>query len=253
MLVNKLNWLNPNEVVNPSFLEEYEKQIGIFKDDLIYLHTNLNFIRQINEFDHELFQSPIGLWQYLTNGFFTYSLLIICRLWADSNKKTITLDKFAKQLLKRGIKPIYRKELKERINEATPEQEKKENIEGMRKIRHARIAHISRKVQLNLTTPPKPVPFENIISAADFLGNYFNAMSFGTTWHFVPLNFLSEPSKWHEGDLGYLLDKIALDSKWFELPEKHPDLWTKLRKSLTKEQMDKINEVRLRYRMNPLI
>lgn len=47
--------LEDSRVVNKSFLDEYRKHMGTFRDELIILHTNLSLLRQMHDFDYDLF------------------------------------------------------------------------------------------------------------------------------------------------------------------------------------------------------
>ncbi len=250
--MGQLDSIDASEAINQSYLEEYNSHIAVFRDDLIYLHSNLHFVGQIIEFDLELFEAPTAFLQYLANRFITEGILIITRLWEDKPSDAMTLDKLSKWLLDYGIKPNYRREFHERLNAAKPSAKIIESIKRMRKIRNARIAHIGKKTNIGLNQPPEPVVWEEVRSAAQFLGKYFNACSFGKKHMFVPIQFYAEAGAWHEGELGYILDLIALNSKWFELPEKFPHLWVKQWQTLTQEQISEINSVRRRHNMKEI-
>ena len=76
----------------------------------------------------------------------------------------------------------------------------------------------------------------------------FNAMNFGAIRQFVLMQFQYDGQKYHQGDFGYVLDQIALGSKWFSLPERDPHFET-----LTAGQLAKVNEVRRRYNMPQIL
>src|SRR5438876_9085581 len=107
--------LSASEVVNKRHLSKYETEAGVLRDDLIYLHTNLSLISQLNDFDAKLFEAPAALLDYLGHCLLTECILICTRLWKDKRSKSLTLDRFAVWLLDPGVRPQFRSELQRRL------------------------------------------------------------------------------------------------------------------------------------------
>lgn len=245
-----LNEARSEEVVRKSCLTQYQKDLSRLRDEITYLHSNVSLVTQLSDFDVEFFQAPKAIIRYLANRLFTDSVLIVTRVWGDRSKGMFGLPKMAAWLIKSAVKDAHRDAVKEAIELATPKAELLESIDRMRGVRNARLAHVARN-------PPEPksatpVALSDVQSAAQGLAQYYGAMAFGVDTRFVLVQFNRPTGAWYEGDLGYVLEQIALGSKWFEIPEKHPELWPKYRDQLDGERLDALNLIRQRRRLPPL-
>lgn len=241
------------EVINASYIERYKADFDALQDELVFLHSNLRLLSQLRQFPAGLFEAPTALLSFLIHNLTTECVLICCRLWCDKPRHTLTLDRFADWLVTTGILPDCRDELKIRLEKATPSKGIQKTIDNLRTVRHARLAHLDHLMLRGLRSPPATVPFTDLEKAAGALGHYLNAMAFGTEQHFVLIEFYSQNDEWHEGELGYVLDRLALGSKWFTELEQHPEFfWSYLRPQLGTEELQAINSVRTRYQMEPL-
>ena len=198
--------------------------MNVFSDDLTIAHTNLSILRQIRNFDADLFEAPTALLPFLSTNLIDQVLLILTRLWHDKAGRVMTLDKFATWLRKKGVRPKHRQRVAGTLDQAMPSSDVCDVIERCRKIRHARVAHLS--AELRLRTTPVLVRQEEVECAAKALGDLYNAMNFGAIRQFVFTQFQYDGQKYHQGDFGYVLDQIALGSKWFSLPERDPHFET---------------------------
>ena len=241
--------LRPNDVVRPSLLAQYTEKMGIFSDDLTIAHTNLGILRQMREFDAELFGAPTAFMTLLHINLTDQILLILTRLWKDE-RSIVRLDKFSDWLKNTATRPEHREAVATAIAQAWPSPEVCEAIERCRKIRHARIAHQSGR--LPLRTALVLVSQEEVEFAAKVLGQLYNAMNFGTSEDLVFIEFQAREGQWADGDFGYVLDRIALGSTWLSLPFEHLDLWRRLRERLNEDQVAAINKVRKRHNLPPL-
>lgn len=237
--------LTPNEIVNRSLLAEYTKRMGVFSDDLTIAHTNLSVLRQMREFDEELFGAPAALMTLLRINLIDQILLILARLWKDKTRGTVRLDTFRDWLIDSAVVPVHRGAVEAALAGAWPSQETCATIERCRKIRHARLAH-------QLGTLPLHgglvcVRLDEIEEAAQALGTLYGAMNFGTSQDLVFVEFQAREDEWVEGDFGYVLDRIASGSRWLSLPPEYPELWLKLKERLSEGQVAEINKVRARH------
>lgn len=238
--------IKPEDIIQPCHLAEYSRRMGIFSDDLTIAHTNLSILRQMRNFDSDLFEAPTALLPFLSTNLIDQVLLILTRLWRDKPSGVMTMDKFAKWLREKGVKPEYRASVACTIDQVMPPSDTCDVIERCREIRHARVAHLSAELRLHNTSVL--VRQEEVECAAKALEDLFNAMNFGAIRKFVLMQFQYDGQKYHQGDFGYVLDQIALGSKWFSLPERDPHFGT-----LTEGQLTKVNEVRRRYDMTPIL
>jgi len=244
--------ITASKALNKRYLAQYERNSAVLNDELVFLHSNLHLLSQLKSFDTDLFEAPSAFFSYLVHELITDSAMICTRLWKDKSNKSLTLERFATWLVDPAVRPQYRNALKARLKVVALDPKVGETIESLRNIRHARLAHIDHLVISGLKTEPTPVALEKVYMVANDLGKYFNALTFGIQNEFVLVEFHSRANAWYEGDFGYVLDRIALGSKWFTDVDKYPDVWRVLQHSLDTDQVRRINEVRIRYGMKPL-
>ncbi len=247
-----LDRLKDHDVLNDRYLEQYRRDSGVLRDELVYLHSNLRLLSQLRQFPVSLFEAPQALFWFLIKNLTTECALICCRVWKDKPKRALTLNRLAKWLTERAIRPQYRDELTARLESARVPDSVESTIDSLRSVRHASIAHLDYQGIGALKSSPQPVSFQELRAAGEALGAFFNALSFGSQQLFVVVQFYSQDDAWFEGDLGYVLDRIALGSSWFTAPEKHPAFWRVLRQRLDAEQLREINGVRTRHGLPPL-
>ncbi|MCP4600153.1 MAG: hypothetical protein GY847_06395 [Proteobacteria bacterium] len=243
--------MKPDEVLQPSRLPEYRKKMRIFWDELVYLHTNLSLLRQIADFDFKLFQAPEALFRYTSRNLMSQCVLIVTRVWGDKRKDVLTLDRFG-AWLPGSVKWTYMESVKNLLHSAQPSSKVVVLIDNLRSIRHADVAHLSRDIKLGFKTRPATLNLEEMQEIADCLGDYYNSINFGAEAAFVLMQFHAPSGKYHERQLGYVLDRLALGSKWFRIPEEHPSLWPEYRAKLSSEELEEINAVGRRHRKKPL-
>ncbi len=96
--------LTSKDIVQPSLLPEYYRRMGVFSDDLMIACTNLSILRQVQDFDADLFEAPEGFLSFLAMNLMDQVLLILTRLWGDRRRGVMTMDDFAVWLSKTGAR-----------------------------------------------------------------------------------------------------------------------------------------------------
>jgi len=243
-----LDFLKPEDIICPEHFGEFSLCMSVFSDDLTFLHTNLNLLKQIMSFDADLFEAPKAFILFFSSNLVTESIVIICRLWYDLEYRAFPLNKFSNWVLNKAVRSSFKKEFQARLSRNKPSKEILKLIKEMREIRRAQLAHLDYKVLSSVKIAPKLIDFENLSAVADVLGRYYHALEFGTETHFVIINLQAQQGDPYSGDFGYVLEQIALGSKWFnKYLEKFPDLLGV--SSLSSEDLEKINEIRMRHNM----
>jgi len=240
------------DVLNERYLEEYRQAFSTLRDDLVYLHSNLRLLSQLRQFPARLFQAPRALFSFLTKNLTTECVQICCRVWKDKSSQALTLNRLADSLLAEAIRPRYRDELMARLLSARVPDSVESTISRLRSIRNASIAHLDHQVIRAIKSRPDRVSFDELMAAAKALGVYLNALTFGSRYEFVIAEFCSQEDPWFKGDLGYVLDRIALGSRWLSEPDEHRAFWRVFRRKLDTRQLHEINDVRIRHGMPPL-
>ncbi|MCP4680279.1 MAG: hypothetical protein GY854_33265 [Deltaproteobacteria bacterium] len=226
--------------------------MSIFRDELVYLHTNLSLLRQIKDFDFLLFPTGGTFFRFVARNLATQSVLIVTRLWGDTSKKGLTLDRFRKWLT-RSVRRSYLQELEMLLDSVRPDQRIEKLIRDLRNIRHADLAHLDERVKLGFETPPTPVKLEDLQQVAESLGLIYNSTNFGAETFLVLINLQAPSGRSYEGQLGYILDLLALNSKWFRIAEQDSHLWSEYRAKLSAEDLKKLNALRERHGIAPLV
>jgi hypothetical protein len=242
----------PEKVLQPSRLEDYQRKMKVFSDELVYLHTNLSLLRQIADFDSSLFQAPVALFRYIRLNLMSQCVLIVTRLWGDKRKDVLTLDSFG-AWLPSAVRCCYTDDVKDILKATHPSRRVEDLIDNLRTIRHADVAHLGRDVKLGLKTRPAPIKLDEIQEIATCLGGYYNCVNFGAEMMFVLAQLEAPGGKYHESQLGYVFDRIALGSKWFQIYRDHPKLWPEYKAKLSSEQLHALNAVAARQRQRTLV
>jgi hypothetical protein len=249
-----LDRLAADLVLLPEHLQDYWTKADALRDELIYFHANLRLLSQIRAFPATLFEAPPALLGFVAHSLTTECVHICYRILLDQTADRLTLHSLRGWLVDTAVRPEYRDDLRRRLRPASISRRANALAEGLRGVRHAYLAHLDYPTLAGLKSVPRAVPFGDLRILAGALARYFNAMLFGATQMFVPAQFGSDGGPWYEGDLGYILEQVAIGSKWFTAPVENPEFFARvLRPQLTDEDLRAINTVRRRRQMEPLV
>lgn len=113
----------PEEVLIPEFLAEYEQIRGDLFESLVFLHTNLQLIEQILDFRWQFYQGPSALFTFFAQNLYEYSVVITHRVWNDQSNDAVTIKRF-RNLVEKNIKDEFRHAFHIHLRELRPTRKK---------------------------------------------------------------------------------------------------------------------------------
>lgn len=231
-----------------SYLKKYLNTMSFFGWELKKFRTNKYIIEKIRDFPFHLFGDSDGdiFFNAVANTFFEMCLISAFKLSNDTSKGAYTMKNFRDDIIlhfkKRYIKlfHIYLKEI---------DFDKKLNIiaEKVRNLRNKALTHINEsyaKNKLNL----QGISWSEFDIIEDNLINAFNGLSFEAEWMLLPISY--DPRVKHpkdtdsRPDIVNILDYIAKESYFLNLPENNPTRWQFEVKEISKEDLEVFNYYR---------
>ena len=240
--------INKKLCLPKSFLNEYADTMLFFSWELKKFRTNKYIIEKIRDFPFHLFGDTDRdvFFKAVANTFFEMCLISAFKLSNDTSKGSYTIKKFRNELVKH-IKKRYLKQFYSHLKEI--DFDKKLNViaEKVRSLRNKALAHVDEayaKNKLNLQG----------ISWADFdiiennLIDAFSGLSFNSEWMLLPITY--DPRVQHprdtdsRPDIVKILDYIAKESGFLNLPEDNPIAWKITIEGISKEDLEIFNYYR---------
>src|SRR6266567_2493286 len=76
--------MQPDDILNPGYVEAYKQNVGIICDQLSILNSNMFVLEKLLNFPFDLFLSNFGyFWELVENSLFESSILAIWRISVD--------------------------------------------------------------------------------------------------------------------------------------------------------------------------
>jgi hypothetical protein len=240
--------LRSEQVIEESFLEEYERERKHLYMQLVNLNTNIFILNHVLRFPFHLFVPPTRslFFRKVFENFFFASLLIITRIGSDKGKEFLTLSRF-KNKVRSAVKKGYQEDFQTCLKEVRFDSATREMLDRARTLRNQRVAHILEDVVLG-NKEEAQVVFGDIINLRDQFEKLLDAISFGTSYIMLPLQYYPE-TKHQAGqdshtDIEEFLDLIAFNSTFLHLPETNPSLWKIKANTLPQSDLDAFNKYR---------
>lgn len=239
------------DVLNSENLDEYQRAILFFRNQLLDLHTNVYLLEQILSFPIGLFVGPDAFFfrQVIIN-FFDMSVLIIMKLTKDQGQGVYTLGSF-KNKVRQFVKSEYRASFQERVRTQRLNQRKERLLEKTKRLRDQQIAHALVHDYITTGTTPEhePLSFSELKTLKDELTALFRVLSFNSFYSLLPGSYNSGVSS-NSGDISDIeqfLDGIARNSYILNLPERDSILWQSLRSTYSDGRIKQINHYRRKF------
>lgn len=246
--------LDPEDVLEPDAVDEYERIQGVVRDDLIRLHTNLEMLNQMREFRWDLFQGPTGFFQMIRGTLVNHSIVIAYRAWSDYGRggDNITLQNL-RNLVMTSIREEYREAVQDRLREVEPGPRLERVVEGMETIRNRRVGHAGEDWHFDEETRREAtVTLNELEELWRRLGEFYNALNFGAQQMFVTIELYAGDDG-TGGDLGYLLQLVAENSNVVAFFDEDPEIWRRLfGEKLSEDDLREVNRVRERANLEPI-
>jgi hypothetical protein len=245
--------LSSKDVLEESGLDEYEAGMGFFYSELVELNAIIYLAEQIVDFPFELFAHPDKtiFFSVVMRSFHDSAILTVTRLATDQAGDLYTLPRF-KNWVRDSIKPEFKGALDIRLRTARFDEGVKSLLERARELRVNRIAHTTRDFISGSIKLSRPTISE-LKELRDALNTLLDALSFNVGHMMLPIpydpNVLHPVGSNHETDIEEILDCIARDSHWLNMPEKNPERWRYRRANLNEDKLKILNQYRLKFNL----
>lgn len=229
----------PEAVLGLEGFDEYKRQRKLLWPSLVTLHNNVGILGQMLEYPAKFTTGANRVLHHLEVTLFEYGLVIAWRLWHDADPRSATLPKLRNHV-SQTAKPEYAPGLREHLREFRPPTELAGALKRLKQVRNRRIAHNDPEYHFDQTDP---VTVAELMDIAEFLERCYNATGMGTYSSFGFASFESE--RRGEGQVGHLLDALALQSHYCVEYDQDPADWERYaRPSLSLEELRELNRVR---------
>lgn len=252
---DSLDYLTPEDVLrNPLALKEYEREIGVFYQELIRAHNSLHILQQVAAF-------PFGLLGYGANPFFTLVVLnfrdiIILSLHKLVNEKSAdfhSLMQFKNHLYKNLIKEEHKVAFAQRLEKQRFDARAKQGLEKVGFLRNTRIAHLKRDVDVVDFSEGIRLDMVELDDLFKIVVELFHALTFDTEYRTLFLDYdqsIPRLPDWRP-DIERILDNIARESTILNEPERYPDRWEYHKKRWSAHTLAVINKYRRKLDLPP--
>lgn len=243
--------LNAVDVLPQNALAEYEAGMGFFHIELVEMNVILYLVERIIDFPFDLFAphpDETIFFSVVMRSFYDSVTLTITRLATDDASDLYTLLSFRSKV-RILLKPEFQSAFDERLREARFDRGVKNLLERARRLRNNRIAHVTKAHIEGDITLSRP-DLSEMKTLCEALNSLLDALSFSREHAMLPLPYsphlvrsLGEEDK---TDIEKLLDGLAKNSRMLNMPEQHPERWSRRRGHLTGEQIARLNHYRER-------
>lgn len=240
--------LNVNVVLKKGSIDEYQKTMDFFWDELTKLNTNIFIIKKIFEFPFDLFCPPQNktFFSSVVWNFYENSVLIITKLATDEGRDLHTLLKFKNWIFKQ-IKSEYESDFRQKLREVKFDLGTKKIFDKAKDLRDYVFAHFNRD---KLEQIPN-LNLSELEKLRDKLNSLFDALSFSVEHMMLPFsysdNVIHPKGVDHRSDIEALLDSVAKNSDLLNMPERFPERWKYHKENYDEEAIEKINKYRKKF------
>jgi len=238
--------LKVNLVLKKSPIDEYQKGIDFFFDELVKLNTNIFIIKKILEFPFDIFSSPgeniffsTVVWNFYEN-----SVLTITKLATDKKGDVYTLPRFKNWVLEQ-VKAKYALDFQNWLRKTRFNAKTERMLKLARNLRNDMIAHFNKHISLKM----RKVNYINIKELEELKDNFnlvLDTISFDAGHEMLPLpyseNIIRPKGIDHRSDLEVILDSIAKNSVILNMPELQPEIWKYTKENYNEEGKKIINK-----------
>lgn len=237
-------------VLEKGSIDEYQKNINFFWDELTKLNTNIFIIKKIFEFPFGLFCSPQNTIFFSTAvwNFYENSVLIITKLATDEGGDLHTLRQF-KNWVFQQIKPEYKSDFRQKLKEVKFDLRTEKTFNKAKNLRDNLFAHFNRD---KLKQIPN-LSLSELEELKDKLNSLFDALLFNVEYEMLlpsySENAILTKKVENQTDIEVILDLIAKNSELLNMPERFPEEWKYDKENYDKEAIEKINKYRKKFNL----
>jgi hypothetical protein len=245
-----LSQLDPKHILKDGAFEEYDAGMSFFFSDLVDLNTIIYLAEQIIVFPFDMFLSRDDqtFFSVVMHSFYDSAVLTITRLATDQAGDLFTLLRFKNRVWEL-MKPEYRDAFEARLKEASFDIETKSMLAKARDLRNHRIGHTTRDfVAGNIRV--FRLNISQLRDLRDALNSLLNSLAFNVEYGMLPIPYDSRTLRQNEKtDIEEILDGIAKNSLFLNMPERQPGRWKYRQGRLIGDKLKSFNHYRRKFNM----
>lgn len=242
--------LNKDVVLEKGSIDEYQKALYFFWDELTKLNINIFIIKKIFEFPFDIFCSPQNtiFFSSVVWNFYENSVLIITKLATDEGTDLHTLLQF-KNWVREQIKEEYKSDFCQKLREVKFDLETKKIFKKAKDLRNYVFAHFNRNkleqiLNLNLSELEK---------LKDKINSFFDVLTINCEYDMFPPSYSENAilpnGVNHRTDIEVILDYVAKNSVLLNMPERFPEEWKCDKENYDEEAIKTINKYRKKFNL----
>lgn len=249
--------MRPGDVIDPCWLEEYERNIDAIWWQLTRLNGNMYVLKKMRSFPFGLFAPeppPRHFWALVEKALIESSMMAIWRTAVDPQAQGLTLQQMRNKIHRHIHDAKHREEFKSELRSAAFRSSLSALAPKIESIRHNYIAHFNR--QRNTSPTPQQVKeshllFSELEGYCNCVNSCFKLLCFGCWRAESVLEY--DPGVIHPADIDSrsdierLLDDVARDSAVTNMPEKEPSYWSTYRARLSQDELETLNRYRAKF------
>jgi hypothetical protein len=245
-----ISQLSAKDVLIEGAFEEYDAGMELLFSDLVDLNTIIYLAEQIIAFPFDLFLSRDDqtFFSVVMHSFSDSAVLTITKLATDQSGNLFTLLRF-KNRVRDLIKPEYRDAFDARLKEARFDSETKTMLAKAKDLRNHRIGHTTQDFVAGNTRLSRP-SISQLRDLRDALNSLLDSLAFNVEYSMLPIPYDSRVLPQHKTDIEEILDGIAKNSFFLNMPERHPEKWKYRRPNLSGDRLKSFNYYRRKFDMS---
>jgi len=253
----QLSCKQPNEVIRPEKLDEYEKMRDAVRDQLHWHRSTLFVLRKVTEFRFDVFLGveQADFWFLVARHFRAAAILGVTRMATDEGSEWLTISAF-RDFVRDALRPGFLDEYYAQLKAHRFAKRHRAVLEKIRHNRNAWLAHLRKTEALQGgVASSHAVSLAEIETVSEELRALFDLLCFGYGHGTLPLDY--DPCVRHpiasdpRCDIERLLDGLAKDSPLLNMPEQQPAFWHDYRAGLSEQELDEVNKYRRKFAMAP--
>ncbi len=249
----QLQEMHPYDLIDPSWVPSYEREITAMWWQLVQLDSNLFILDKLSAFPFDLFQPvPEPFWKVVYDSLFETSIMIVWRVGLDADRRTLTLPQLTDKI-RQNLREEYSSEFEDLLRDVDFEAALSDLAPRVRELRHNRIAHFNRDWNVDLgpeQAKQRGLQLSELMALRDELKSLFGLLCFEDRKSVHLIHYHPEvrhpPGVDTRPDIERLLDCVAKQSELLNMPERQPEAWPHSRKNLSSAELEVLNKYRVK-------
>lgn len=250
----RLEEMKFEDLIHPDWLDTYKKEITALWWQLVRLDANLFILKKLAGFPFNLFQTVAeAFWKMVYDSLFETSIMIVWRVALDADRRTLTLQQLGHKI-KQNLHEEYSLQFEDLLRSGDFDTILSDLAPRLPELRHNRIAHFNRDWNVDLgpeQAKQRGLQLSELMAVRDELKSLFDLLCFGHRRsihliHYHP-RVRHPPGVDTRPDIERLLDRVAKESAWLNMPERQREVWPVSRKNLSPEELEVLTKYRVRF------